>query len=66
MGTLSQLPTSLHSSPHISPDKSPLLNVIGQEGKALRGVEESLSLEVAENSGDVALRDMGFGHGGMG
>ena len=31
-----------------------------------REVRESLSLEVLKNLGDVALRDVGSGHGGVG
>ena len=35
-------------------------------GTAAQGVLESLSLEVVKSHGDVALRDMVSGHGGMG
>ena len=35
-------------------------------GTAARGVVGSLTLEVFQSRGDVAVRDVGSGHGGVG
>ncbi len=38
----------------------------GDSGTTVQGVVGSPSLEVSQSCGDVALRDVGSGHGGVG